>query len=88
MHETLTLFVAAIIFIVAIYSFKKDEINILPGKTPGEILVFNSNGHIATITSKTKVIWLSDTLDSWTVEEVLLIAMDYDNHIKNLYANK
>lgn len=74
----------AIIVIAIVYSFRRDNINILPGKFPGEILVLNSKGLIATIQNKKTVVWHVIDLDSWTVAEVLDMALDYDNLIKEL----
>lgn len=73
-----------IIFIAIVNSLKKDDINVLPGKIPGELLVLSEGKLIATIKSSTNVIWHTDDLNSWIVSDVLDIAAEYEAFIKNL----
>lgn len=88
MSTTALIITIAIIFIAVVYGFRRDNVNILPGKNPGEILVFNSTGLIATIQNKKTILWHVHDLDSWTVSEVLDVAMDYDNLISKLNAER
>lgn len=73
-----------IIFIAIANALKKDDINVLPGKIPGELLVLSAGKVIATIKSSTNVVWHTDDLNSWVVSDVLDIAENYETFIKNL----